>query len=49
MPKSMMGWHSQWFYLMNDTDAPLPVFTGHHPTPHHNWGYGVARKDFSEL
>ena len=26
---SNKGWHSQWFYLKNDTTAPLPKFTGH--------------------
>ena len=25
---SNKGWHSQWFYLKNDTTAPLPEFTG---------------------
>ena len=25
---SNKGWHSQWFYLKNDTAAPLPEFTG---------------------
>ena len=25
---SNKGWHSQWFYLMNDAAAPLPEFTG---------------------
>jgi len=24
---SNKGWHSQWFYLKNDTAAPLPEFT----------------------
>jgi hypothetical protein len=26
--KSNKGWHKQWFYLKNDVDAPLAVFTG---------------------
>ena len=25
---SNKGWHSQWFYLKNDTAAPLLEFTG---------------------
>jgi hypothetical protein len=36
MPKSMKGWLKQWFYLRNDVDKSLPVFTGNRPTPHHN-------------
>jgi hypothetical protein len=49
MPKLMKGWHKQWFYLRNDANAPLPVFTGNRPTPHHNWGYRVAKKDLDKL
>lgn len=26
--KSNNGWHSLWFYVKNDDDAPLPTFTG---------------------
>jgi hypothetical protein len=22
------GWHSEWFYLKNDIESPLPVYTG---------------------
>jgi hypothetical protein len=25
---SKKGWHSQWFYLMDYPDAPIPVYTG---------------------
>ena len=25
---STKGWHLQWFYLKNNTIAPLPEFTG---------------------
>jgi hypothetical protein len=27
------GWQKVWFSLWNDTDAPLPVFTGSRPIP----------------
>jgi hypothetical protein len=27
LSKSKKGWHKQWFYLKNDVDAPLPIFT----------------------
>jgi hypothetical protein len=36
------GWQKVWFFLRNDTVALLPVFTGSHPIPQHNWGHGVA-------
>jgi hypothetical protein len=39
------GWQKLWFFLSNDTDTPLPVFTGSHPVPQPNWGYGVAQRD----
>jgi hypothetical protein len=38
-----------WFFLRNDTVAPLPVFTGNHPIPQPNWGYEVAKKDLLKL
>jgi hypothetical protein len=41
----MKGWCKHWFYLRNDINTPLPAFSGNIPTPHHNWGYGVAKKD----
>jgi hypothetical protein len=28
LSKSNKGWHKQWFYLKNDTDAPLLIITG---------------------
>ena len=28
LSKSNKGWHKLWFYLKNDNDAPLPIFTG---------------------
>ena len=28
LSKSNKGWHKLWFYLRNDTAAPLPIFTG---------------------
>jgi hypothetical protein len=35
-PKSMKEWRKQWFYLMNDADAPLPTFIGNHPVSQPN-------------
>jgi hypothetical protein len=43
------GWRKVWFYLRNDTDAPLPVFTGSRPVPQPSWGYGMAQRDLHRL
>jgi hypothetical protein len=32
----MIGWRKKWFYLRNDTDALLPIFTGSLPLPQPN-------------
>jgi hypothetical protein len=37
------------FYLRNNADAPLPMFTSNCLIPQPNWGYGVAKKDLSKL
>jgi hypothetical protein len=42
-------WQREWFFLWNDADAPLLVFTGNRPIPQPNWGYGVARRDTHKL
>jgi hypothetical protein len=36
------GWQNVWFFLRNDTDMPLLVFTGSRPVRHPRWWYGVA-------
>jgi hypothetical protein len=40
------GWvvERMFFFLRNDVDEPLPVFTGNHPIPQLNWGYDVAQR-----
>jgi hypothetical protein len=43
------GWQKVWFLLRNDTDAPLPVFTGSRSIPQPNWGYNVAQRDLRRL
>jgi hypothetical protein len=35
-------WEKVWFFLRNDADTPLVVFTGCRPVPQPKWGYGVA-------
>jgi hypothetical protein len=38
MPRSPDGWRRVWFFLWNDIDASLPMFTGSHLVPQANWG-----------
>jgi hypothetical protein len=45
LTKSNKGWHRLWFYLKNDTIAPLPVFSGRlivEVPP--SWGYGPVEE-----
>jgi hypothetical protein len=43
--ESMNGWWKVWFFLRNDVDTPVPMFTSSRPVPQPNSGYGVARRD----
>jgi hypothetical protein len=43
------GWQKVCFFLRNDTNMMLPVFTGSHPIPQHNLGYHVAQRDLRRL
>jgi hypothetical protein len=49
LPRSMKGWRNKWFYLRNDADGPLPIFTSNRLVPLPTWGYGMARKDLDKL
>jgi hypothetical protein len=42
-------WQKVWFFLRNNTEAPLPMFTGSHPIPQPNWGYRMAQRDLHRL
>jgi hypothetical protein len=42
-------WWKVWFFLRNDNDTPLPVFTGSYLIPQPNWVYGVAQRDLCML
>jgi hypothetical protein len=44
-----VGWQKVWFFLRNDADAPLPMFTGNHPVPQPKWGYSVAQQYICRL
>jgi hypothetical protein len=41
MADPLVGWWKVWFFLWNDANVPLPVFTGSHPSPQPKWGYMV--------
>ena len=45
------GWHSQWFYLKNDTATPLSEFTGclveEAPEQWRKWG--IPEKDKKKI
>jgi hypothetical protein len=49
MSNPSVGWWKEWFFLRNDVDVPLPVFTGNQPVPQLSWWYGVARWDIRKL
>jgi hypothetical protein len=49
MSNPLVGWRKLWFFLRNDADTPLPVFTGSCPIPQPKWRYGVAQKDIRRL
>jgi hypothetical protein len=42
-------WQKVWFFLWNDTDVSLLVFTGSRPVPQPKRGYDVAQRDLSRL
>ena len=48
---SNKGWHSQWFYLNNDTAALLPKFTGRliEETPEQWRKWGILKKDKKKI
>jgi hypothetical protein len=49
MSRRTDGCRKVWFFLRNDADAPLPMFTSSRPIPQPNWGYRMARKDLRRL
>jgi hypothetical protein len=42
-------WQKVWFFLRNDTDVLLLVFTGSCLIPQPKWGYSVAQKNLCSL
>jgi hypothetical protein len=43
------GWRTVWFFLRNDADAPLSIFSGCHPVPELKWGYNVDQQYVRKL
>jgi hypothetical protein len=43
------GCRKVWFFMRNDTDEPLFVFTGSRPVRQPNQGYGLVRMDLYKL
>jgi hypothetical protein len=48
-PDNLVRWKKVWFFLRNDADASLPMFTGSCPVLQPKWGYGVAQKHIRRL
>jgi hypothetical protein len=40
-----ISWQKECFFLRNDADVPLSVFTGSRPIRQPKWEYAVAQKD----
>ncbi|XP_044357441.1 uncharacterized protein [Triticum aestivum] len=50
LTSSNSGWRSEWFYLKNDPECPLPVFTGGlHDTTPAAWSDGPEKKKQAKL
>jgi hypothetical protein len=44
MPKFVNGWRKMWFFLMNNTAAPLLAFTANHSIHNPIGGTGWLRR-----
>ena len=40
---SNRGWHGEWFYIRNPTEAPFLAFTGGRPEKQDSWSWGYSR------
>jgi hypothetical protein len=45
----LVKWQKVWFFMRNEADASLPMFTGSCLVPQPKWGYGVAKKHIHML
>ena len=41
---SNRGWHREWSYSRNPTEAPFPPFTGRRPERQESWSWGPASR-----
>ena len=39
---SNRGWHGEWFYIKNPTEAPVLPFTGRRPERWESWSWGPS-------
>ena len=42
---SNRGWHREWFYIRNPSEAPFLVFTGGRPEKRDNWSWGPTCRE----
>jgi hypothetical protein len=43
------GWRNIWFFLRNNSNVPLPMFSSRNHVPQPNWEYNVAQRDLRSL
>ena len=39
---SNRGWHGEWFYIRNPTEAPFPPFIERRPERQESWSWGPS-------
>jgi hypothetical protein len=49
MSNPPVGWRKVWFFLRNDADVTLAMFTSSRLIPQPKWRYGVAQKVLRRL
>ena len=50
LTSSNSGWHSEWFYLKNDPESPLPEYDGKWiDWAPEKWSYGPEKADCERL
>ena len=41
---SNQGWHGEWFYIRNPTEAPFPPFIKRRPERQESWSWGPSSR-----
>jgi hypothetical protein len=50
LTSSNSGWHKGWFYLRNDPEFTLPLYTGNSITKsQRNWADGPAKREQKKI